>query len=55
MTLHLIFVDGPFSGQPAVWVLRYLAQTAEAIVADFCKAFPSMFSPLYFAGDDDPL
>ncbi|WP_025036388.1 hypothetical protein [Bradyrhizobium sp. DOA9] len=55
MTLHLILLDGPFAGQPAILALKHLAQTAEAIVADFCKAFPNMLSPTYFAGDDDPL
>ncbi len=56
MTIQLIFgADGPFSGQPVVPTLKRLAENSEAIVADFCKAFPSMFSPLYFEGSEDPL
>jgi hypothetical protein len=56
MTIQLIFgADGPFSGQPVVPTLKRLAETSEAIVADFCEAFPSIFSPLYFANIDDPL
>jgi hypothetical protein len=56
MTIQLIFcADGPFSGQPVVPTLKRLAENSEAIVADFCKAFPSMFSSLYFADIEDPL
>lgn len=55
MTLHLIFVDGPYRGRPVVGCLRHLSQTAEAIVAEFCKDFPGMFSPLYFEGAEDPM
>jgi hypothetical protein len=56
MTIQLIFgADGPFEGQPVVSTLKRLAENSEAIVADFCKAFPSMFSPLYFADSEDPL
>ncbi|MGY4199284.1 hypothetical protein [Bradyrhizobium sp. USDA 4520] len=55
MTLHLIFVDGPCPGQPVVGYLRHLSQTAEEIVAGFCRTFPGMFSPHYFEGDEDPL
>jgi hypothetical protein len=45
MTIQLIFgADGPFSGQPVVPTLKRLAENSEAIVADFCKAFPSMLS-----------
>jgi hypothetical protein len=56
MTIHLIFgADGPFAGQPVVPTSKRLAENSEAIVAGFCKAFPSTFSPLYFADSDDPL
>ena len=56
MTIQLIFgADGPFSGQPVVPTLKRLAENSEAIVADFCKAFPSMFSSFYFADTEDPL
>jgi hypothetical protein len=56
MTIQLIFgADGPFSGQPVVPTLKRLAESSEAIVADFCKAFPSVLSPLYFEGSEDPL
>jgi hypothetical protein len=55
-TIQLIFgADGPFSGQPVVPTLKRLAESSEAIVADFCKAFPSVLSPFYFEGSEDPL
>ncbi len=56
MTIHLIFgADEPFAGQPVVPTLKRLAENSESIVGDFCKAFPSMFSSLYFEGSEDPL